>query len=87
MSTPPPIHHELSPDQLRREVADLLGVPAGQLAADVSLPDQGLDSVRLMTLVENWRARGAELTFADLAERPTLKEWSELLAIRAGHHG
>lgn len=86
MSTPP-IHHGLSPDRLRREVADLLGVPAGQLAADVSLPEQGLDSIRLMTLVERWRARGAGVTFADLAERPTLTAWGELLAIRAGHHG
>ncbi|MFI8829238.1 phosphopantetheine-binding protein [Streptomyces sp. NPDC053431] len=80
-------HREPSLDRLRREVADLLGVPTEQLAADVPLPDQGLDSIRLMTLVERWRAQGAEVTFADLAEQPTLNQWSELLTARNGHHG
>uniref|UniRef100_UPI003F491805 phosphopantetheine-binding protein n=1 Tax=Streptomyces sp. CA-141956 TaxID=3240051 RepID=UPI003F491805 len=72
---------------MRREVADLLGLPAEQVAADVSLLDQGLDSIGLMTLVERWRANGAEVTFADLAEHPTLNQWSEPLTVRDGHRG
>jgi bifunctional isochorismate lyase / aryl carrier protein len=70
----------LSPDQLRRDVAAVLGVVAESVAADVPLQEQGLDSIRLMTLVERWRGRGSSVTFADLAERPTLAEWSELIS-------
>jgi aryl carrier-like protein len=66
-------------DRLRSDVAELIGVPAAALSDEVPLPDQGLDSVRLMTLVERWRAQGASVGFADLAERPTLREWSELM--------
>jgi aryl carrier-like protein len=74
----------LSLERLRLDVAAVLGVPVHTLAVDVPLPEQGLDSIRLMTLVERWRASGAGVSFADLAERPTLKEWSELIACRAG---
>jgi bifunctional isochorismate lyase/aryl carrier protein len=73
---------ELSLDRLRSDVAELLGVPAATLVEDASLPEQGLDSIRLMSLVERWRAAGGAVTFAELAERPTLKDWNELLASR-----
>lgn len=32
-----------------------------------------------MSLVEKWRAEGARISFVDLAERPTLRQWAELL--------
>jgi aryl carrier-like protein len=44
------------------------------------MPDAFLG--RLMSLVERWRATGATLGFAEPAERPTLKYWSELIATR-----
>jgi len=70
---------ELTLDRLRDDVAKLLGRPATTLVDDQSLLDQGLDSVRLMSLVGRWRALGATISFAELAERPTLKGWSELI--------
>lgn len=76
----------LSPDQLRRDVAAVLGVVAESVAGDMPLQEQGVDSIRLMTLVEHWRGRGASVTFADLAERPTLAEWSELVISPPGRH-
>jgi 2,3-dihydroxybenzoate-AMP ligase len=76
----------LSVDQVRADVAAVLSVPPAAVDADVPLPEQGLDSVRMMTLVERWRALGASLTFADLAERPILSEWSELVAAQSGRH-
>ncbi|MEU6488040.1 phosphopantetheine-binding protein [Streptomyces sp. NPDC046887] len=66
-------------ERLARDVAEVLYVDADEVETEESLLDQGLDSIRLMTLVENWRADGAEIGFADLAERPTLREWAELL--------
>ncbi|RJL31016.1 isochorismatase [Bailinhaonella thermotolerans] len=46
---------------------------------DENLVDWGLDSIRLMTLVERWREEGVEVAFEDLAENPTLTGWAELL--------
>ncbi|GAA4793132.1 phosphopantetheine-binding protein [Streptomyces sanyensis] len=67
-------------ERLARDVADVLYVEADEIPVDENLLEQGLDSVRLMTLVERWRADGAEVAFVDLAERPTLAEWAALLA-------
>ncbi|MGI5380830.1 phosphopantetheine-binding protein [Streptomyces sp. CA-251387] len=80
------VNSELSLGRLRQDVAAVLGVMPAFIAADVPLMEQGLDSIRLMTLVERWRAAGAAVTFADLAERPTLNEWSALLTSQAGRH-
>ncbi|MGC5344261.1 phosphopantetheine-binding protein [Streptomyces sp. DT24] len=67
-------------DRLVRDVAEVLYIEPDEVSVDDSLLDQGLDSIRLMTLVENWRAEGARIGFVDLAERPTLEEWAALLA-------
>ncbi|WP_416482565.1 phosphopantetheine-binding protein [Streptomyces sp. CL12] len=70
----------LSPERIRADVADLLGCAPCEIAPDDDLRDLGLDSVRLMTLVERWRADGAaELELPDLAERPELAHWQSLL--------
>jgi bifunctional isochorismate lyase/aryl carrier protein len=66
----------MSPDLLRATVADLLDEPVGD---DDDLFDAGLDSIRLMTVVEHLRAGGHDVSFVDLAERPTLAAWVDLL--------
>jgi bifunctional isochorismate lyase/aryl carrier protein len=68
------------PDALRAEVALLLGVPAAELFDDENLMYAGLDSIRLMSLLERWRRAGAVTTFVELAERPTLADWWRVLA-------
>ncbi|MBW8480957.1 phosphopantetheine-binding protein [Actinomadura parmotrematis] len=69
----------LTADRVRADVADVLSVPPGELDEDLRLIDQGMDSIRMMTLVERWRADGADVTFVDLAEGPTVAEWVALL--------
>ncbi|MFJ4868416.1 phosphopantetheine-binding protein [Streptomyces sp. NPDC088757] len=71
-------------ERLVRDVADVLYVEAEEVDPDESLLDQGLDSIRLMSLVETWRADGAEVGFVELAERPTLREWAALLGRSSG---
>ncbi len=66
--------------ELRAEVAKLLQMPASDLHLDDNLLYAGLDSIRLMALVERFRHAGAKVAFVDLAERPTLAEWWPLLA-------
>ncbi|GAA3462799.1 phosphopantetheine-binding protein [Saccharothrix longispora] len=71
----------LTADRVRADVADLLGVEPAEVGADADLLDLGLDSMRIMSLVERWRAAGATgLEFADLAEDPRLARWTELVA-------
>ncbi|MFD6911996.1 phosphopantetheine-binding protein [Streptomyces virginiae] len=75
MSTSPPF----TLDRLVRDVADVLYTEPSDVSLEEDLIDQGLDSIRLMSLVEKWRAEGARISFVDLAERPTLRQWAELL--------
>ncbi|MER8097570.1 phosphopantetheine-binding protein [Streptomyces goshikiensis] len=70
----------LTLDRLIQDVADVLYAEPADISPDEDLLDQGLDSIRLMTLVERWRAEGARISFVDLAERPTLREWAALLS-------
>lgn len=69
-----------TPAALRAEVAALLAVPASDLPDDDNLLYSGLDSIRLMSLVERWRRAGSTISFVELAETPTLAQWWALLS-------
>lgn len=75
------MNQALSPERVRADVAELLGCAPAELAPGEDLLDRGMDSLRIMTLVERWRAAGAgTLEFPDLAERPELGHWTALVA-------
>lgn len=63
------------------EVASLLDVQPDQLDADDSLFDWGLDSLRLMALLERLRHAGVELSFVELAENASLRFLAERLGL------
>ncbi|MDV3205737.1 phosphopantetheine-binding protein [Rhodococcus sp. DMF-1] len=69
-------------ETIRTDVARLLEIEADELDPAVSLVDQGLDSVRLMALVERWRDAGADVDFVSLATEPQLEAWYDLLTPR-----
>ncbi|MEL3951780.1 phosphopantetheine-binding protein [Streptomyces sp. LNU-CPARS28] len=74
----------LTLDQLRRDIADVLGEEPADIPLDENLVDYGLDSVRLMTLVGRWREMyGVDVALTDLAERPAIEEWAALLKLPA----
>ncbi|ACY14565.1 isochorismatase family protein [Haliangium ochraceum] len=70
----------ISLERLRSDIAEILEEPAEDIADDDNLLDLGLDSIRLMSLVERWRAQGAELSFVELAERPSIADWWTILS-------
>ncbi|RDI62804.1 phosphopantetheine-binding protein [Nocardia pseudobrasiliensis] len=62
------------------DVAAALGVTADELTPETDLLDAGLDSVRIMSLVEKWRAAGHEhVDFPTLAGDPVLASWLDIL--------
>ncbi|OMC16193.1 non-ribosomal peptide synthetase [Mycobacterium sp. SP-6446] len=66
-------------EDIRAEVAELLGVPADTVQPGSNLIGQGLDSIRMMTLAGRWRRHGIGIDFATLAATPTIEAWSELV--------
>lgn len=77
------MNQTLSPERVRADVAELLDCDPAAIAPEENLVDLGLDSMRIMALVERWRAAGApELEFPDLAEQPELAHWTALLTGR-----
>lgn len=73
----------MSLQEVQKQVAELLQEDPVHLSVDEDLIHRGLDSIRIMSLVEKWRSSGAEVTFVDLAERPTLSEWWSLLSAQS----
>lgn len=66
-------------EMLHQTISQLLAVPVSDFTPEDNLLDMGLDSIRLMSLVERWKRSGAELSFVQLAEEPTLNHWWQLL--------
>lgn len=67
-------------EDVRAEVAELLGVGTDDLEPGANLIGQGLDSIRMMTLAGRWRRQGIAVDFATLAATPTIEAWADLLA-------
>ena len=72
----------LTPEAIRADVAGLLHRDPDDVHEQDNLFDCGLDSIRLLTLLEQWRDAGVAVSFVELAEQPTLEHWSKLLTSR-----
>lgn len=75
MSTEHKANAVLTMEQMRLDIAHLLGEAPEALENDDNLLDWGLDSMRIFNLSVEWNKTGLELRFADLAETPTLEGW------------
>ena len=76
----------LAREQVIADIAATLGVSPSELTDDTNLLDAGLDSIRLMSLVEKWRAAGsAGADFVNLASDPVVGLWVEAVAIDDGN--
>ncbi|GAA4972214.1 phosphopantetheine-binding protein [Actinoplanes utahensis] len=68
-----------SAGELHEQIAQVIDEPADSFGPDDDLMDVGLDSIRLMILVERWRSGGMHLGFVELAEQPTVNGWWALM--------
>lgn len=64
------------------DVATAARLDAACVSDDLNPFDAGLDSLRLLVLIDVWRKLGVELGFGELAERRTLGDWWALIAAR-----
>lgn len=67
---------------IRADVAALLHREPDEVDGQENLFESGLDSIRLLTLLERWREHGVSVSFVELAEQPTLESWLTLLTSR-----
>ena len=72
----------LTPEAIRIDVAALLHRNPDEVDEKENLFECGLDSIRLLTLLERWREAGVVVSFVELAEQPTLEYWLKLLTSR-----
>lgn len=76
----------LTADVVRADIAAQLYLEPEELSETANLFDEGMDSVGLLELLARWREHGAEVSFTDLAEAPTLQAWWTMLErSEAGH--
>jgi bifunctional isochorismate lyase/aryl carrier protein len=66
--------------QLQQQLAAAMGLAAEQLTGSEDLFLSGLDSMRLVALLERWQGAGVEVALADLMADPCLNSWWQLLA-------
>ena len=68
--------------ELHKSIANLLHISTQDFSDQDNLMELGLDSIRLMQLIEQWRSGGLDVDFMDLAENPSVQSWSRLLAAK-----
>lgn len=70
----------VSDDRALSDIASALFVEVTELDLDMDLRDQGMDSVRIMDLVQRWREAGLEeIDFIRLAEDQRISQWLSVL--------
>ncbi len=78
---PPP----LTLDGFRADLAEFLYQRPDEVDLEENPLYAGLDSLRIVTLIERWRDTGADVNFVELAECTSFAQWWQLLS--AGQEG
>ena len=65
-------------EEVRMQIKTMLSEPV-EFDDDDNLIELGLDSLKIMRIVNEWRRAGSMVTFAELIEAPRLRDWWSLL--------
>ncbi|CAL9353799.1 acyl carrier protein [Streptomyces sp. Tu 3180] len=71
-----------SREELRRTIAERIGLEPDDIGDDHSLFELGLDSVTALSLIGSWRRAGLDRPPHDFIDAPTLGDWWRLVAAR-----
>ena len=63
-------HSVITEERMRADIARLLGEPADSIDPHENLLDRGLDSIRLMSLLETWRKTASPPTSPTSRKNP-----------------
>ena len=77
--TTAPVNQSLTLASMCEDVAKILMIDVASIDTEENLMYLGLDSIRMMNLLEKWRKQGTSATFIELAEAFTLNEWWEII--------
>lgn len=80
--TPSPSPTPLTLADFRADLAEFLHQRPDEVDLEENPLSAGLDSLRIVTLAESWRAAGSEISFVELAERTSFAQWWQLLSDR-----
>lgn len=69
----------LTLEKLRLDIAEILGEDPSAIGDNDHLPDLGLDSMRIMSLLMQWDAEGISVDFTELTDHSTLAGWWSLI--------
>lgn len=72
----------MTKEELKNDICRMLQVDVGEVADTDNLIDHGLDSIRLMALIQAWTSRGSAVRFEDLAAYPEINHWWTLFSTR-----
>ena len=68
-------------EEIKVQIGKILKLDPEMLQDHDNLIEMGINSLKIMRLVNDWRKLGARVTFAELISQPTLHDWWELLSV------
>ncbi|WP_437061705.1 amino acid adenylation domain-containing protein [Streptomyces sp. enrichment culture] len=77
---PAPGRAELGDSEVLAAVAAAVDVPRAEVTLDADPFELGLDSLGLIRLTADWRRQGVGVSYEQLAEAATLREWLTILS-------
>jgi bifunctional isochorismate lyase/aryl carrier protein len=69
----------MTKNEFKDQICRILQTDAGDVADTDNLIDHGLDSIRLMALVQRWSDQGLAVKFEELAAYPEINHWWKLV--------
>lgn len=70
---------KLNETEIKKQLSDLMPFNQGEIHDSDNLIALGLDSMSILKLLNQWRSRGADVSFSALVEEPTLAAWKNKL--------